>query len=55
MGCPDVTTDLDDEEALAILEPYFFAIREKFRDEGLERAQGEGARYRRSACSDISS
>ncbi len=37
MGCPDTQTDLDDEEALAILEPYYFAIREKFVGEGLSK------------------
>lgn len=35
-ACPDITTDLSNEEAHAILEPYFEAVRERFIDRGLE-------------------
>jgi len=37
MSCPDVTTDLSDEEAHLILEPYFEAVQERYVAAGLER------------------
>lgn len=37
MGCPELTTDLSDAEAEAVLEPYFVAARQRFLDYGLER------------------
>jgi len=37
MPCPDVQTRVTDEEALAILEPYFEATREHYLEAGLER------------------
>ncbi len=41
MSCPDTTTDLSDEEAHLILEPYFEAVRERYIDAGLDRCPGE--------------
>lgn len=34
-ACPDTTTDLSDEEAHLILEPYFIAVQERYCGEGL--------------------
>lgn len=38
-ACRDTTTDLTDEEAHAILEPYFIAVRETYIDAGLDRCK----------------
>ncbi len=35
-ACPDTTTDLSDEEAHLILEPYFIAVQERYCVAGLE-------------------
>ena len=35
-ACPDTTTDLSDEEAHLILEPYFLVVQERYCDRGLE-------------------
>lgn len=37
MGCPELTTDLSEEEAEALLEPYFIEARKRFYEQGLER------------------
>jgi hypothetical protein len=34
-ACPDITTDLTNEEAFGILEPYFETVRERYVDAGL--------------------
>jgi hypothetical protein len=39
LACSELTTDLDEEEARAILEPYYVAIREKFEGAGLRRVE----------------
>jgi hypothetical protein len=36
-ACVDITTDLTDEEALCILEPYFEEVRDRYVQAGLER------------------
>jgi hypothetical protein len=38
-SCAELTTELDLDEALAILEPYFFSIREKFVEAGLGKCR----------------
>lgn len=38
-ACPDTATDLTDEEAHLILEPYFDAVRERYLDAGLDRCK----------------
>jgi hypothetical protein len=40
MSCADLTTDLNLEEALHVLEPFFEEIRERFVGAGLERSKG---------------
>jgi hypothetical protein len=37
LGCPDFTTDLSLDDAHAIIEPYFFAAKEAFKESGLSR------------------
>ncbi|HTM53245.1 MAG TPA: hypothetical protein VL175_04425 [Pirellulales bacterium] len=39
MNCPATETDLSAEEAHAIVEPYFIAVREQFLEAGLDRLQ----------------
>jgi hypothetical protein len=39
MSCTATQTDLSSEEALAILEPYFVAVREQFLEAGLTRLE----------------
>jgi hypothetical protein len=36
-ACPELTTDLSIEEAEAILDPYYSAVRERYLEAGLER------------------
>jgi hypothetical protein len=38
-SCTDAGTDLTEEEALAILEPYFKVVRERFLEHGLDRVK----------------
>jgi hypothetical protein len=45
--CPETETDLTTEEALAIVEPYFFVVREQFLDVGLSRVRSVQLRCRR--------
>ena len=37
MSCPDLVTDLTLDEALAVLEPYFDAVKDRYLDQGFER------------------
>jgi hypothetical protein len=37
--CPDITTDLDCDEALAVIEPFFVAQQDDFLEAGLKRTK----------------